>query len=194
MIDRIGKLLDLNKIKEFFNRSDKEQFEYTGLERTDGLANHGYKGLGEELAAKESYNFSRHHGYNPFESEEIFDSLDDIVRKYYDEDFDAILRITHYPKIKLKITGNDSEGEGDKIFRLCSHKDYGPLTLYYEYTPNTGFQIFRNEEWIDPGSCIIWNELHRVVYTDPIKERWTVTYHVDYKDCKISMNTRLGIK
>ena len=173
MIDRIGKLLDLNKIKEFFNRSDKEQFEYTGLERTDGLANHGY---------------------NPFESEEIFDSLDDIVRKYYDKDFDAILRITHYPKIKLKITGNDSEGEGDKIFRLCSHKDYGPLTLYYEYTPNTGFQIFRNEEWIDPGSCIIWNELHRVVYTDPIKERWTVTYHVDYKDCKISMNTRLGIK
>jgi hypothetical protein len=192
-MERIGKLLDLNIIKEFFNRSDKTQFEYTGLERTDGLANHGYRGLGDELAAKESYNFSRRYGFNPFRPE-IFDSLDDIVREYIDNEFDAILRITHYPKIKLNITGNDSEGDGDSIYRLCPHRDYGILTLYYEYTPDTGFQIFKDNDWVDIDSCIIWDEPHRVVYTDPIKERWSVTYHVDHKNCKIPMKTRLGIK
>jgi len=192
-MERIGQLLDLNIIKDFFKRPDKTQFEYTGLERIDGLANHGYRGLGDELAGKESYNFSRRYGFNPF-SDDIFDSLDDIVREYIDVEFDAILRISHYPKIKIDISGNKSEGDEDSIYRLAPHKDYGILTLYYEYTPNTGFQIFRNNEWIDIGSCVIWNEPHRVIYTDPIKEKWSVTYHVDHKNCKIPIKTRLGIK
>jgi hypothetical protein len=188
-------LLELEKIKKFFARSDKEQFEYTGLERTDGLGNHGYRGLGEELAAKETYGFSRKYGYNPFETTDIFDSLDDIVRDYTDQEFDAILRITHYPKIKMNIYGNASEGEGDQIYRLCSHEDYGILSLYYEYVSDSGFQIFKDGAWENSGSCVLSKGMrHRVIYTDPLKERWSVTYHVDYKDCKIPMGIRLGIK
>ena len=190
----LSELLDLEKIKKFFARSDKEQFEYTGLDRIDGLGNHGYRGLGVELAAKESYNFSRKYGYNPFEAD-IFDSLDDIVRDYTDQEFDAILRITHYPKIKMNIHGNASEGESDQIYRLCPHKDYGILTLYYEYVSDSGFQIFKDDVWKNSDSCVLFKGTqHRVIYTDPLEERWSVTYHVDYKDCKISMRERLDIK
>ena len=222
----------LEDSKLFFNLEleQKKKYEYTGLTRLDGSAGLGYVNKDIEKGAfKESFAFNLRNDKVPFQEnyknvlkifQEIgFNYIENINHdflKMHDEQ--PLVRIHKYYKLKeddFFYTNDDITEDHvlDKL-RFFPHRDYGTITLIYQFNDVKGLQVknWNSKKWtdltFDSNKIIVMNGVlledfgydstyHRLMNNDILKERYSMSAHFDLKQKylgQLTIKERLGIK
>lgn len=222
----------LEESKKFFSLKleQKKKYKYTGLTRLDGSAGLGYVDRDIENGAfKESFAFNHRNEEIPFNDEykDIIKIIQEIGFEYikninYDffkmHDEQPLVRIHKYNKLKEDdyFYTNDDITEDhilDKL-RFFPHRDYGTITLIYQFNDVKGLQVktWNSEKWtdlsFDSNEIIVMNGVlmedfgyeptyHRLMNNDILKERYSMSAHFDLKQKylgNLTIKERLGIK
>ncbi len=222
----------LEESKIFFNLEleQKKKYEYTGLTRLDGTAGLGYVNHDIENGAfKESFAFNRRNEEVPFN--ENYDNVIEIIQKIGFEyikninhdflkmhDDQPLIRIHKYYKLnEEEYFYTDEDIEEDHILdklRFYPHRDYGTITLIYQFNDVKGLQVktWNSAKWtncsFDPDKMLVMNgvlledfgyepTIHRLMNNDILKERYSMSAHFDLKQKylgDLTIKERLGIK
>lgn len=221
----------LEESKIFFDLENKEKlkYKYTGIVRIDGKAGLGYVNKDIENGAfKESFAFNLRNDKVPFQEnyKNVVKIIQEIGFKYIkniNHDFlkmhdeQPLVRIHKYYKLNEEdyFYTNDDITEGhilDKL-RFFPHRDYGTITLMYQFNDVKGLQVktWNSKKWtdlsFDSNKIIVMNGVlledfgyeptyHRLMNNDILKERYSMSAHFDLKQKyqNETIKERLGIK
>jgi len=222
----------LEESKIFFDLENKEKlkYKYTGLTRLDGGAGLGYVNKDIEKGSfKESFAFNLRNDKVPFQEnyKNVLKIIQEIGFKYIkniNHDFlkmhdeQPLVRIHKYYKLKKEdyyYTNDDITEDHilDKL-RFFPHRDYGTITLIYQFNDVKGlqFKTWNSKKWtdlsFDSNKIIVMAGVlledfgyeptyHRLMNNDILKERYSMSAHFDLKQKylgELTIKERLGIK
>lgn len=206
----------LDDAKVFFDSDQGHKYPYTGITRLDGKAGLGYVNKDIENGAyKESFAFNLRNDEVPFKVEKVVEAFQEIGFDYLrgiDEHFCEMH--DDQPLIRIHKYNTDFEylSKDDEKLRFFPHRDYGTITLLYQFDDVKGLQYktFKTE-WVDfdfdPNKILVLygvvmedfgydGTYHRLINNDK-RVRYSMSAHFDLKQKylgDLTIKERLGIK